>query len=241
MRAVRAFSGPGPWPAPPWPRPPSRRRRPRRRRPRRCPTRCASSPGRSSSPTPKATAAARWRWRRKSQGAGFALAFDKPACVGALPFLATVAAWTPRPGQLDPPDRRLRPGGGGVRRDRGRPLRDGALRRGRLLPVARRQQRAGRPQPRPTSSAPGRSPASRAGDLQGDADRGAGRRGHLPPDPRRRLRPGHHHLRPGVVADREDRRRDRVQPSGDQLRFERTEDKVWRKVPEAGKPLLLTR
>jgi hypothetical protein len=176
----------------------------------------------------------------KSQGAGFALTFDKPACVGALPFLSSVAAWNRGPTSSI----RLIDGGGRVVAEFGE-TEDGVYEMARSGEGVFFLSHAGGNEPDELSP----------GDLVG-AWAFARQPGKAICKVTLTEEPANEDTYRLTLASGCDQgitifgpvswrieKTDIVMVSGkgDQLRFERTEDKVWRKVPEAGKPLLLTR
>ena len=176
----------------------------------------------------------------KPQGAGFALSFDKPACIAALPFLSSVVAWSRGPASAI----RLIDGAGRVVAEFGE-TEDGLYEMVRSGEGVFFLSHAGSNEPDDLNP----------GDLVGAwaFARQPGKaicKVTLTEEPadednyRLTLATGCDQgvTTFGPVSWRIEKT-DIVMVSGkgDQLRFERTEDKVWRKVPEAGKPLLLTR
>ncbi|NJL50830.1 MAG: AprI/Inh family metalloprotease inhibitor [Blastochloris sp.] len=176
----------------------------------------------------------------KSQGAGFVLTFDRPACVRALPFLSSVAAWSQGPASSI----RLIDVSGRVVAEFGE-TEDG------LYEMVRSGEGVFF-----LSHAGGNEPV----DLNPGDVFGTWAFARQPDKPICKVtlteEPANEDTYQLALADGCDQgittfgpvswrieKTDIVMVSakGDQLRFERTEDKAWRKVPEAGKPLLLTR
>lgn len=176
----------------------------------------------------------------RSQGAGFALTFDKPTCVGAMPFLSSVTAWTRGPASSI----RLTDGTGRVVAEFGE-TEDGLYEMARPGEGVFFLSHAGTTETTELSPSdlvgawafarqPGKAvctvtlteePANEDSyrlTLAGGCDQGI-----------LTFSPVSWRIEKTDIV--------MVNAKSDQLRFERTEDKVWRKVPEAGKPLLLTR
>ncbi|WP_170263423.1 protease inhibitor Inh/omp19 family protein [Blastochloris sulfoviridis] len=174
------------------------------------------------------------------QSGGFALAFDKPACAAALPFLSTVNAWALGPAGAI----RLIDGTGRTVAEFGE-TEDGLYEMARSGEGIFFLSRAGGSEP------PGPVPADLAGtwSFARQPDRPICKV-TLTEKPatedtfKLSLAAGcDQTITSFAPVSWRIERTDMVilSSSGDQLRFEQTEDNVWRKVPEGNRPLLLIR
>ncbi|BAR98493.1 hypothetical protein BV133_900 [Blastochloris viridis] len=176
----------------------------------------------------------------KIQGTGFALGFDKPTCVGAMPFLATVTSWSRGPASAI----RLLDGTGRVVAEFGE-TEDGLYEMARAGEGVFFLSRAGGTEPAGPTPAeltgtwsfarqPGR-PICSVTLTEEPAD-GDSYRLTLAGTCDQTIKSF------APVSWRLDRA-DIVITSGqgDQVRFERTEDNIWRRVSDASRPLFLTR